>query len=224
VVRWHVLADTATLVREVAALILALADAAIAGHGEFRIVLAGGTTPGAVYERLGNAAAHWSGWRIFFGDERCLPPGHPQRNSVMAARRWLDRVPVPRDHIHVIPAELGPEAAALAYAETVGRALPFDLVLLGMGEDGHTASLFPGHVHRSGELVHPVSGAPKPPAERVSLGPAALNTAAKVIILVSGHRKRHAIEQWKNGVPLPVASLHPGAGVDVYLDTAAAGQ
>jgi 6-phosphogluconolactonase len=223
-VRWHVVPDATVLARDVAALILAQADAAIAERGEFRIVLAGGRTPAAIYELLGAAAAHWSGWRIFYGDERCLPPDHPERNSLMAARRWLDRVPVPRENIHVIPAELGPEPAARAYADTIRRALPFDLVLLGMGEDGHTASLFPGHVHATGELVHPVFGAPKPPAERVSLGLAALNAAAKVIILVTGCSKRDAVRQWKNGVPLPVACICPPAGVDVYLDALAADQ
>ena len=110
--RWHVVADPATLAREVAALILMQADAAIAECGEFRIALAGGSTPEAVYRLLGDASAHWSGWRIFFGDERCLPPQDPARNSVMAARIWLDRVPIPPANIHAIPAELGPERAA----------------------------------------------------------------------------------------------------------------
>jgi 6-phosphogluconolactonase len=223
-VRWHVVADPATLAREVAALILAQADAAITECGEFRIALAGGSTPEAVYRLLGNAAARWSGWRIFFGDERCLPPQDPERNSVMAARSWLDRVPIPPANIHPIPAELGPEAGARAYADTVRKALPFDIVLLGMGEDGHTASLFPGRRHPAPALVHPVHGAPKPPAERVSLGLAALNAAAKVIILVTGHSKRYAVRQWKRGVALPVASVSPPAGVDVYLDAAAADQ
>lgn len=223
-VRWHVVADPAALAREVAALILAQAEAAIDARGEFRIALAGGSTPGAVYRLLGSAAARWSGWRIFFGDERCLPPLDPGRNSVMAARSWLDRVPVPPAAIHAIPAELGPEAAARVYADTVRKALPFDLVLLGMGEDGHTASLFPGQRHPAAQLVHPVHDAPKPPPERVSLGLTALNAAARVIILVTGSSKRSAVAQWQHGEPLPVAAISVPAGVDVYLDAAAAGR
>lgn len=223
-VRWHVVADPAALAREVAALILAQAETAIGEHGEFRIALAGGSTPEAVYCLLGNAAAGWSDWRIYFGDERCLPPQDPERNSVMAMRSWLERVPIPASGIHVIPAELGPEAAARAYADTIRQALPFDLVLLGMGEDGHTAGLFPGQHHPAAELVHPVHGAPKPPAERVSLGLAALNAAARMLILVTGPGKRDAVAQWQRGIPLPVASVSVPAGVDVYLDAAAAGQ
>jgi 6-phosphogluconolactonase len=216
--RWHVLPDSAALTRAVTRHILATAARAISGHGEFRMVLAGGTTPAAVYRQLADAAADWSCWQIYFGDERCLPADHPERNSVMARRSWLDRVPVPSGNVHTIPAGSGAAAAARAYAPLVAAALPFDLVLLGMGEDGHTASLFPGQVHAAGELVHAVQDAPKQPPERVSLGLAALNEAHEVLVLVSGHSKHSAVQRWRAGADLPVARIHGHNGADVYLD------
>jgi 6-phosphogluconolactonase len=222
-VSWHVLADGAQLEAVVAKRILALADAALADHGSFRIVLAGGRTPAAVYRRLAAAETDWSQWQVYFGDERCLPAGDPERNSVMAARAWLDRVPVPPSHIHGIPAEQGAEAAAAVYSGTVRDALPFDLVLLGMGEDGHTVSLFPGQAHDPGALVHAVHDAPKPPPDRVSLGLAALNAAAAVMVLVTGEAKREAVKRWRRGEDLPVARVQGRHGVEVYLDAAAAG-
>lgn len=220
--RWHVLQDSAALTRAVTRHILATAARAIAAHGEFRVVLAGGSTPAAVYRQLADAAADWPRWHIYFGDERCLPADHPERNSVMARHSWLDRVPVPAGNIHVIPAENGAALAACAYAPLVAAALPFDLVLLGMGEDGHTASLFPGQVHAPGELVYAVQGAPKPPPQRVSLGLTALNSAAVVLILVSGAGKHAAVQAWKRGERLPVTCIQGQDGVDVYLDAAAA--
>ncbi len=220
---WHVLANTAQLEQVAARRILALAEQAIDDHGSFRIVLAGGRTPAAVYRRLAVAAADWTYWRVYFGDERCLPADHPDRNSVMAAQEWLARVPIPAGNIHPIPAEQGAAAAAAAYCAPVRAALPFNLVLLGMGEDGHTASLFPGQVHPHDELVHAVHDAPKSPADRVSLGLAALNAAEAVLVLVTGSGKRDAVNRWRRGEDLPVSHIHGRHGVDVYLDAEAAG-
>ena len=213
--------DSDSLARAATRHILATAERAIAGHGEFRVVLAGGTTPAAVYRQLADATADWSCWQFYFGDERCLPADHPERNSVMVRRSWLDRVPVPAGNIHAIPAENGAVVAARAYAPLVAAAVPFDLVLLGMGEDGHTASLFPGHAHAPGELVHAVQGAPKPPPERVSLGTTALNSAAGVLVLVSGTGKHAALLDWKRGERLPITYIQGQNGVDVYLDAGA---
>lgn len=215
---WHVLPDQRALVTAVSERILGSAGNAINGHGVFRIVLAGGTTPEAVYRRLAEATTDWSCWQIFFGDERCLPTGHAERNSVMASERWLQRVALPAENIHVIPAETGAEAAAQAYLPVIEQARPFDMVLLGMGEDGHTASLFPGQRHAADELVHAVHDAPKPPPDRVSLGMAALNAAAEVLVMVSGAGKHAAVQRWKRGDDLPVARIHGQTGVDVYID------
>jgi len=220
-IRWHVMPDSHSLATAVSERILEEARNAISGHGVFRIVLAGGATPAAVYRQLAATASDWSRWQVFFGDERCLPADHPQRNSAMARECWLGRVALPAANVHVINAETGAAAAAQAYAAVIEQARPFDLVLLGMGEDGHTASLFPGQTHAAGELVHAVHDAPKPPPDRVSLGLAALNDAAGVLVLVSGAGKHTALQRWKRGDDLPVARIHGQAGVDVYIDNAA---
>jgi 6-phosphogluconolactonase len=221
--RWHVFADVGELSRAAEKHIQQSAREAIARRGEFRIVLAGGTTPETVYQRLVGIDTDWSRWQVFYGDERCVPANHAERNSLMAARSWLDRVPIAAENIFPIHAEAGAEIAARAYANIVRDACPFDLVLLGMGEDGHTASLFPGQVHDPAELVHAVHDAPKPPPDRVSLGFAALNDAEEVIILVTGEGKRNAVARWRAGADLPVAQVHGRHGVDVYIDAAADG-
>lgn len=220
-VRWHVQPDVDTLAATVCSRILHEAGQAIAARGVFRFVLAGGSTPQAVYRRLADAGADWSRWQIYFGDERCLPADDAERNSVMAFRSWLAGSAVPAGNIHVIPAEQGAASAARQYAAIVDAARPFDLVLLGMGEDGHTASLFPGQAHDASESVHAVHDAPKPPADRVSLGEHALNDARSVLVLVTGQTKHAALERWKQGEELPVARIHGQAGTDVYLDRSA---
>jgi 6-phosphogluconolactonase len=167
---------------------------------------------------LSRAATNWSRWHIYFGDERCLAPDDPERNSKAAARAWLDLVPIPAENIHPIPAERGAKAAAEAYAPLVEAALPFDLVILGMGEDGHTASLFPGQAHPAAELTHAVHNAPKPPPDRVSLSAHALSQARGILILVTGTGKSDAVSAWKAGAPLPVATIRGGAAADVLID------
>lgn len=219
--RWHRMADPDALVRAVVQRILARAQAAIAEHAVFRIVLAGGTTPQAVYRALADAPADWARWQVYFGDERCLPVDDPQRNSVMAMQNWLGRVAIPDTNVHPIPAELGAETAAIRYAGSIAMARPFDLVLLGVGEDGHTASLFPGQQHAASEAVHAVHAAPKPPSERVTLGMEALNDSEEVLILAAGSSKRAALQRWRAGADLPVAHIHGLRGADVYIDAAA---
>ena len=184
-------------------------------------MLAGGRTPEAAYRLLMGADTDWSRWEIYFGDERCLPVDDAERNSRMAARALLDSVKIPSANVHTIPAEQGAEAAAKAYQPVVRAALPFDLVLLGIGEDGHTASLFPGQQHPAGQLVHAVHNAPKPPPDRVSLGAAALSESREVLILATGAAKRTAIKAWQAGEPLPIAAIGGPACVDVLLDSAA---
>ena len=122
-----------------------------------------------------------------------------------------------------MPAELGPEKAAEAYRTTIELAGRFDMVLLGMGEDGHTASLFPGHVHSNDETVHAVFNSPKPPPERVSLSAKTLSNSLQVLFLVTGAGKQEAVKLWRQGEVLPVALIRPDAGVDVYIDEAALG-
>jgi len=219
--RWHVLDNPDAVAAQAARRILQAASRAITERGLFSIVLAGGRTPQAAYRLLVDAGTDWSCWEVYFGDERCLPADDAERNSLMAARALLDSVAVPAANIHPIPAEWGAEAAARDYEPVVRAALPFDLVLLGMGEDGHTASLFPGQQHPADQLVHAVHNAPKPPQDRVSLSAGALSDAREVLILVTGAGKQTAIQGWRGGEQLPIAAIGGSAQVDVLLDKAA---
>lgn len=208
---------------ELARRILGAASQAIAARGRFRLVLAGGRTPIAGYTLLAGQGADWDRWHIFLGDERCLPPADPGRNSVAATRALIERVPIPAENVHWIPAELGGEAAAAAYESAIAPILPFDLVLLGMGEDGHTASLFPGHPLPAGPLVIPIHDSPKPPAARVSLTPKALAACREMLILITGTDKGEAVAAWRGGADLPVARVASLADATVLIDAAAAG-
>jgi 6-phosphogluconolactonase len=214
--------STADQVAEAAcAQILKTAAEAISERGAFKLVLAGGTTPEKVYRLLSQSETDWSKWQIYYGDERCLPGDHPERNSMMATQALLAQVPIPAGQIFTIPAELGPEAGALQYRQAVSEALPFDLVLLGMGEDGHTASLFPGHVHNRDELTHAVYNSPKPPPERVSLSAKALGDTRQLIFLITGKSKQEPVSQWRQGAALPVAEIEPIHPIDIYIDSEA---
>lgn len=222
-----VFADAAAVAAATAACILAQAAAAVAARGRFRLCLAGGTTPTAAYRLLAGQSADWAAWWVYHGDERCLPANDPERNSEMATQAWLGQVPIPPEQVLTIPAELGAAAAAAAYTAPVRAALPFDLVLLGMGEDGHTASLFPGQEQgftAAGDtLVVAVADAPKPPPARVSLSARALADCRALLVLVTGAGKAQALAQWRAGVPLPVARVAAAAPSLVLLDAAAAG-
>lgn len=186
-------------------------------------MLAGGNTPREIYRALGAARADWSAWNVYFGDERCLPPDDPARNSRMAARAWLDSVPIPAVQVHAIPAESGALRAARMYAELLRAVGDFDLVLLGLGEDGHTASLFPGHdwgTACGAPDALPVFDAPKAPPQRVSLSARRLSRAREVIFLVAGESKRRAVAEWRAGKDIPARSIMPPAGVDVLVESA----
>jgi 6-phosphogluconolactonase len=224
--RWHVFPDAASLCAHATGTILDLAREAIAARGAFRVVLAGGQTPMDVYARLRGATPDWTRWHVYFGDERCLPVNDPGRNDFNIRRAWLDRVDIPPHQIHAIAAEMGSDIAATRYAAALRDTGDFDLVLLGLGEDGHTASLFPGHP--LGERPEApdalaVHDAPKAPVERVSLSATRLGRARKVLFLVSGAAKRQAIRTWRQGGDIPARHIEPAAGVDVFLDAQADG-
>lgn len=225
--RWMLFDGPEDLITAAAQAVREHAAKAIDERRAFRIVLAGGSTPQPVYALLSRADTDWALWHIYFGDERCLPRGSPQRNDVMARERWLDRTPVPQRQIHPIPAELGAHEAAVAYCRSLRNVADFDLVLLGLGEDGHTASLFPGGPLGSGPSAAAalaITGAPKPPRERVSLSAARLRRTRATIMLVSGAGKRWAVERLRSGDTIPAASVCPPSGMVVMLDRAAAGQ
>lgn len=220
--RWIGVDDTQALRRIAYRRILAAAREAIEQRGEFMIVLAGGNTPRQVYRVLRDADADWSRWQVYFGDERCLPLDDTERNSAMAADAWLNHVPIPRAQVHVIPAELGADAAALSYAATLRGVGTFDLVLLGLGEDCHTASLFPGHdwgIAADAPDVLAILDAPKSPRQRVSLSARRLSRTRGALFLVAGQAKRSAVAQWCVGADIPARAIHPEAGVDVLVES-----
>ena len=219
-IRWHDMPGGTALAAAALQRILAAATNATSARGQFRIVLSGGNTPRATYERLRDARADWSAWHIYFGDERCVPRDDAARNSRMAGEAWLDHVSVPERQRHAIPGELGAAAAAQAYGAILQPDAAFDLVLLGLGEDGHTASLCPGHdwgEAPGSPAALAVVDAPKPPRQRVSLSAARLSHAREVLFMVAGDSKREALAQWRAGAPIPAGAIRPAAGVDVLV-------
>ncbi|MEA3455652.1 MAG: 6-phosphogluconolactonase [Campylobacterota bacterium] len=218
---WHLYDDADAVAKEAAQRILKYAAEAIKSRGIFRLVLAGGRTPEAAYRLLVGADTDWSRWEIYFGDERCLPVDDPDRNSIIADNAFLDAVSIPAANIYPIPGEKGAEVAAKEYESVVKAAMPFDVVVLGIGEDGHTASLFPGQKHPADLLVCPVHNAPKPPSDRVSLSTGALSNSKSIIVLATGAGKREAIQAWQDSKALPIAEIGGPAPVDVLMDKAA---
>ncbi|MGB4498839.1 MAG: 6-phosphogluconolactonase [Methylococcaceae bacterium] len=220
-IQWKQLETADLIAQEVCARILNLANEAIAARGQFKLVLAGGSTPEKVYRLLAKSNADWSKWFIYHGDERVLPIDHADRNSVMAANAFLNLVAIPKSQIFDMPTELGTEESAAAYRSIVEAAMPFDLVLLGMGEDGHTASLFPNHVHNENDVVHSVYDSPKPPFERITINAKALSNTDNLYFLITGANKRDALKQWKDGHDLPVSTVNAKKNLVIFLDDAA---
>jgi 6-phosphogluconolactonase len=197
----------------------AAADIAQAlAEGARTLVLAGGTTPHRCYELLALADVRWGRVTILFGDERCVPPDHPDSNYHGARAALLDRV-APAT-VHRMPAELGPDEGADLYSRVVAALAPLDVVVLGVGEDGHTASLFPGHpaLGATGWAIG-VRNAPKPPPDRVSLTLTALQGARRVLVLATGAGKADAVARARRG-EVPSGMI---AGARWLIDRAAAG-
>ena len=214
-----------------------LAGEAIASHGRFAVALAGGSTPKAAYALLATreyaTRVDWSRVHIFWGDERCVPPDHANSNYRMAREALLDHVPIPTQNVHRMMGELEPVQAASEYQAALGdffssasinrekrdetRPPRFDLVLLGMGDDGHTASLFPGtaeiHEQTHWVLAHYVE---KLGAWRITLTPVVINAAANVAFVVSGSGKAERLRQVLNDPPqpdiLPAQIVNPASG------------
>ncbi len=218
---WRVLPDADRVALAAVRLIVEAAAQAIAQRGRFRLVLAGGRTPETAYRLLSKETSNWDNWELFFGDERCLPTDHAERNSQMAERVLLSQVPFAADRVHPIAAERGAEVAAASYARIIAAAVPFDLVLLGVGEDGHTASLFPGRPLDPEAWTVPVHDAPKPPPDRVSLGLKALQSTRQLLVLATGVSKREALRGWRAGEELPIARVCQDQRVTLLLDEAA---
>lgn len=181
------------------------------------VILSGGSTPPPCLTYLVARTLPWDKVHWYPGDERCYPRGHAERNDVMLEKYLWSHLG--KTNIHTIPAELGAEAAAAAYREEIQDVECFDIAFLGMGEDGHTASLFPDNAaltdHRS---VVPVYDSPKPPSERVSLSMDSLKRARQRMVLAKGAAKAGVIERIKAGEPLPVNSI---GDINWYVDAAA---
>ena len=220
-----------------AALVVDRAAEAIAARGVFTIALAGGSTPKPVYERLASAdraaSIDWSRVHVFFGDERCVPPDDPQSNYRMAREAVLSRVPIPNHNIHRIRGEDPPDAAAQAAERSLRGLCPdaavpsLDIVLLGLGDDGHTASLFPGTaaLRETSRLVVP-QYVDKLRCWRVTFTAALINAARHVAFLVEGAGKATTLQAVTEGPfqpdVLPSQLVQPAGGVDWLVDVAAA--
>ena len=194
---------------------------AIDERGRFVVVLAGGNTPRDLYEQMRNAKTDWSRWHVWFGDERCAARDDSERNARMAQAAWLDRVTIPEAQVHPIAGERGAGEGARRYVAELAGVGTFDIVLLGLGEDGHTASLFPGHdPGRDADAASALAvfGAPKAPPERVSLSARRLSDAREVMFLVNGESKRDAVQRWRRGEAIPASMIVPQRGVDVLVD------
>jgi 6-phosphogluconolactonase len=187
--------------------------------GARTLVLAGGTTPRRCHELLSEMDIAWGRVSILFGDERCVPPNHPDSNYLMARESLLDRVSPAT--VYRMPAELGPDEGAELYARVVEMVGLLDVVMLGVGEDGHTASLFPNHpaLHAPGLAVG-IRSSPKPPPERVTLTLNVLQAAKRVIIVATGAGKAGAVARAKR-LEVPSGMI---AGATWFIDKAAAGQ
>jgi 6-phosphogluconolactonase len=196
---------------------------AVIERGKASLALAGGTTPKATYELLSGLPVDWSLVDIFFGDERCVPADHSDSNYRMAKAALFDRITLPAERVHRMQGELEDrDAAARAYEAELPQRL--DVVVLGIGEDAHTASLFPGAPALNEKLrrVLPVSG-PKPPPNRLSLTPPALTAARLCIVLASGAGKaepvRRALKDPIDFVATPIQLAREGVW---FIDQAAA--
>lgn len=236
----RVYADKAAVGEVAAKLFAAAAREAVAARGLFVVALSGGSTPQILFELLGDqpyvSEVDWARCHFFWGDERLVPPDDPGSNYYDAARILLQRVHTPRANIHRVRGEWQPEAAAQDYAQQLsalagpGRAWPvFDLVLLGLGGDGHTASLFPGQ-DDSG-LLEPVitveASYGDRPARRLTLTPIVFNEARHVLFLITGGDKAEAVAGTLQGERdlsrWPAQRIAPDSGqVTWLLDDAAA--
>lgn len=227
-------------------LVLAVAARAIAERGRFTLALAGGSTPRPLYQALAaTPGIDWSRWLLFFGDERTVPPDHAESNYRMVKEAWLDPLAAaensPLPLLYRMAGEEDPVAASYAYAKVIqanvpsspetgtGRRPRFDLILLGMGADGHTASLFPGtgalHERRRLVVANPV---PQLATTRLTFTYPLLNAARAILFLVSGADKAPALRAVlgaeEQRLRYPSQGVRPRRGVVTWLvDGAAAG-
>jgi len=219
--------DAAALVVGAADLIAREASDAIAKRGRFSIALSGGNTPRPVYERLaGLKVVDWGRALIFFGDERCVPPDDSRSNYRMARMSLLDRAPIPPENVHRMRGEDAPRLAADAYADEYARALGpsgrLDLNLLGLGDNGHTASLFPGLAALEETRRAIVAAYVEVVGMwRLTMTPPTINAARRVVFLVSGAAKADIVARVLQGprdpTVLPAQIVGPADSRPLWL-------
>ena len=235
--------DSDELAAHAADQIVQIAQEAIRVRGRAMVALAGGSTPKKSYRLLAQPPRRgrmdWAHTYLFFGDERFVPPDDPSSNFAMVQEALLKPASVPAGRVFQVPTRLGSAAAAAqAYAATLRRAFAsddpprFDLILLGLGDDGHTASLFPGAASlrvTDRWVVASPPGTLPPPVERITLTLPVLNAAREILFLVVGPNKAQALQEVLEGRPgraeRPAAAVHPVDGMVTWLvDEAAAGR
>ena len=210
---YRVYADPEAVAQAAADYLFKQITACVAEKGLCHVVLPGGSTPARCLELLAEKPLPWENIHWYPGDERCYPVGHAERNDTMIRDKLFSQKTTssPKDaseNFHPIPAELGPEQGAEKYAALMDATDGMDIVVLGMGEDGHTASLFPGNVAlENKQSAVPVYDAPKLPLERVSVGLNMLKGAGECIVIATGEGKREAIKMIKEGAVLPVGMV-----------------
>ncbi len=233
----HVLRDAEAVSLAAAELVVLAANQAIETQGAFYIALSGGGTPKRLYQHLASDAYNqqidWQRVHIYFGDERCVSPEHPESNYRMAREALLDKLTIPESQIHRMEGERADLAQAAAdYAELLqtlplSKGLPqFDLILLGMGDDGHTASLFPGTTALSEKkktvVAHTIS---QMNTQRITLTYPVINNAHQVMVLVAGENKAARLEEVLVSAPegrYPIQGVKPKGIINWLLDQAAA--
>lgn len=233
----HVLPDAKALAEGGTREFASAASAAIDDRGIFRVALAGGSTPRALYRKLARPprrrSIRWSRVRFFWGDERCVPPDDEKSNYRMALETLLRPLGIPARQVFRMKGEQGSAQAARAYEETLrgqfrGRPARFDLVLLGLGKDGHTASLFPGTAALAQDSRLVVANfVPGLSQWRITLTYPAINSARRVVFLVSGAEKAVAaakiLQKQRSHKDMPASGIAPSRGTLLWLlDEAAA--
>ena len=229
----HIYPEAEAAARAAAERFVAAAERAIAARGRFSAALSGGNTPLPAYRLLASdlvARVDWARTHLFWVDERCVPPSHEASNYGAARRALLDHIPIPPDNLYRIEGELLPATAAETYTRALdayfGHKRQFDFVLLGMGADAHTASLFPNDAALRATV--PVTVAPRQDGlTRVTLTASTINDAREICFLITGAEKADALWEVHHGAPdplqCPAQLIQPVAGQLVWLlDEAAA--
>ncbi len=226
-----ILPDPEALALEAARRFVDLSREASGSRGRFSVALSGGSTPGHLYRLLAGepyrSQIPWGEVHLFWGDERCVPPGDPGSNYFLASETLISRVPIPPGNVHRVQGELEPEMAARAYEQELqdfycGQHARFDLVLLGLGVDGHTASLFPAspELAETERLVAAASAVYQDrPAQRVTLTLPAINSARQILFLVTGSAKSAVVQSMVEGAGegFPAQRVRPVAGGLTWL-------